>query len=101
MKRAILAAIAVTMLSVSVVSADNLQPAAPVTETGSPGTATPTPYPQVAPPSIPRAGSTEGNGPLLPKIDMPKPPRDQTLPGLESNAPAPTTVPTPPAPATK
>jgi hypothetical protein len=90
MKRAILAAIAVTMLLVSVVSADNLQPATPVTEPGSPGTATPTPYPQVAPPSIPRAGSTEGNGPLLPKIDMPKPPKDQTLPGLESSpAPAP------------
>ena len=96
MKRALLAAIAVTMLSVSVVSADNLQPAAPVTETGSPGTATPTPYPQVAPPSIPRAGSTEGNGPLLPKIDMPKPPKDQTLPGLESS-PAVSPTPVPPA----
>lgn len=96
MKRAILAAIAVTMLLVSVVYADNLQPAAPVAEPGSPGTATPTPYPQVAPPSIPRAGSTEGNGPLLPKIDMPKPPKDQTLPGLETS-PAATPTPTPPA----
>ena len=96
MKLAILAAIAVATLSVSVAYADNLQPVAPVSEPGSPGTATPTPYPQVAPPSVPRAGSTEGNGPLLPKIEMPKPPRDQSLPGLAPNTPAPPPLPTAP-----
>ena len=80
MKRSILAAIALVVLSASQVFAENLQPVLttpePITATaGSPGTATPTPYPQVAPPSVPRA-SAQGNPPLLPKIPQPGPPKD-------------------------
>jgi hypothetical protein len=87
MKRSILTAIVLATLSVTAAGADNLQtvPGAPVL--GSPGTATPTPYPQVVPPSIPRVGGNEGNPPLLPKIDIPGPPRDQPLPGLQNEAP--------------
>ncbi|WP_080482226.1 hypothetical protein AABC73_07670 [Pseudomonas sp. G.S.17] len=84
MKGSILTAIVLTTLSLSVVQADNLQPISPAPEPGSPGTATPTPYPQVVPPSIPKAGGTQGNSPLLPKIEMPRPPKDQPLPTVES-----------------
>jgi len=82
MKRSILPAIVLAALSVTVVHADNLQPVPITPAPGSPGTATPTPYPQVTPPSIPRAGGNEGNSPLLPKIEIPGPPKDQPLPGL-------------------
>lgn len=85
MKRSILTAIVLATLSVTAVCADNLQPVPMTPAPGSPGTATPTPYPQVMPPSIPRAGGNEGNAPLLPKIEMPRPPKDQSLPGLEQN----------------
>lgn len=85
MKRSILTAIVLATLSVTAVCADNLQPVPTTPAPGSPGTATPTPYPQVMPPSIPRAGGNEGNAPLLPKIEMPRPPKDQPLPGLEQN----------------
>ncbi|WP_025127963.1 hypothetical protein [Pseudomonas sp. PH1b] len=95
MKRTILTVIARTALSltaalamsVGAASADDSQSAPVVTPTptlGTPGTATPTPYPQVTPPTTPKAGSS-GSAPLLPPIDMPKPPKDQTLPGLEQN----------------
>ncbi|WP_426141412.1 hypothetical protein [Pseudomonas sp. DWP3-1-2] len=93
MKRSILTAIVLMTLSVSAVQADNLQPVSPVSAPGSPGTATPTPYPQVVPPSTPRASGTQGNAPLLPKIEMPKPPKDQALPGLEQNPQAAQDVP--------
>ncbi|MDY7561216.1 hypothetical protein QN382_21060 [Pseudomonas sp. 10B1] len=85
MKGSILTAIVLMTLSVTAIGADNLQTAPGVPELGSPGTATPTPYPQVAPPSVPRTGSNEGNPPLLPKIDIPGPPRDQPLPGLQDD----------------
>jgi hypothetical protein len=96
MKRSILTAIVATVLSVSAAQADNLQPVTPGPAVGSPGTATPTPYPQVAPPSIPRAGSTEGNGPLLPKIEMPRPPKDQPIPKLDPTGPVSTPLPAAP-----
>lgn len=57
-----------------------LQPIAPVP--GAPGTATPTPYPQVTPRTVPRAGDARAGAPLLPAIRVPVPPRDQPLPGL-------------------
>ncbi|SEJ38594.1 hypothetical protein [Pseudomonas sp. NFR16] len=87
MKCSILAAIVLTMLGASQVYAENLQPILNVPEpisatAGSPGTATPTPYPQVTPPSVPRAGG-QGNPPLLPKIPQPGPPKeDEPLPRL-------------------
>ncbi|MGZ0785094.1 hypothetical protein ACXM5X_19230 [Pseudomonas saponiphila] len=85
--QAALALTAALALSVGPALADEPQSAPVVTPTpnlGTPGTATPTPYPQVTPPSTPKAGSS-GSAPLLPPIDMPKPPKDQTLPGLEQN----------------
>jgi hypothetical protein len=87
MMRYILAAIAVAALGASQAFAESLQPVLtppePIAATsGSPGTATPTPYPQVTPPSVPRAGG-QGNPPLLPKIPQPGPPKDdEPLPGL-------------------
>lgn len=87
MKRFILlgSAMFAATLMAAAAQADNNQPAASELTPGSPGTATPTPYPQVTPPSIPRAGGTQGNSPLLPKIEVPRPPKDQALPGLEQN----------------
>ena len=91
MKRSILTAIALAMLGSAQVSAENLQPVLntpePIAATsGSPGTATPTPYPQVAPPTVPRAGG-QGNAPSLPKIPQPGPPKeDEALPGLQPAA---------------
>jgi hypothetical protein len=87
MKRCILTAIVWMVLGASEVSAESLQPILntpePIAATaGSPGTATPTPYPQITPPSIPHAGG-QGNPPLLPKIPQPGPPKeDEPLPGL-------------------
>ncbi|OLF55667.1 hypothetical protein [Pseudomonas chlororaphis] len=92
MKRTILTVIAQAALSISAalaMSAGHADeplavPVTPVPTVGSPGTATPTPYPQVTPPSTPKAGAA-GGAPLLPPIDMPKPPKDQPLPGLQQN----------------
>ena len=53
---------------------------------GAPGTPTPTPYPQVAPSTIPRAGQGSSGAPLLPPIPLPSPPKDQPLPGLAPDA---------------
>lgn len=89
MKRAILPAIFLTVLWVNVGQADDQQSASSIAPSGSPGTATPTPYPQVAPPGPPLINGTQGSGPLLPKIEVPKPPRDQTLPGLDQGTPTP------------
>lgn len=85
MKRSILTAIVLAALSVTAVYADNLQPIPTTPTPGSPGTATPTPYPQVMPPSTPRASGSEGNAPLLPKIEMPRPPKDQPVPDIEQD----------------
>ncbi|MDD0972942.1 hypothetical protein [Pseudomonas fontis] len=60
------------------------RPIAPVP--GAPGTATPTPYPQVAPSSIPKAGAGKPGAPLLPPMPLPSPPKDQPLPGLTPDA---------------
>ncbi|SDY77982.1 hypothetical protein [Pseudomonas sp. NFIX28] len=92
MKRTILTVIARTALLLSAalamtaVHAQELQavPVTPMPAAGSPGTATPTPYPQITPPSTPKAAA-HGGAPLLPPIDRPKPPKDQPLPGLEHN----------------
>jgi hypothetical protein len=83
---------AVVALSAPQAFADTVQPVLnapePIAATsGSPGTATPTPYPQISPPSVPHVGG-QGNPPLLPKIPQPGPPKeDEPLPGL---APLPT-----------
>ncbi|TDV54529.1 hypothetical protein EC919_104265 [Pseudomonas graminis] len=91
MKCSILLTIVITVLGVSQASAESLQPALNTPEPiaaseGSPGTATPTPYPQVAPPATPHSGG-QGNPPLLPKIPQPGPPKDdEPLPGLQPSA---------------
>ena len=52
---------------------------------GSPGTATPTPYPQITPITLPKSGAGSGSPPLVP-IEMPSPPsKDQPVPGIEPN----------------
>ena len=85
MKRTILTAIAGYALLISAAQAAELTtvPSTPVTPApGSPGTATPTPYPQITPRAVlkPVAGSSLIP---LPPIDLPQPPKDQPLPGLE------------------
>ena len=87
MKRTILTAIALAALSITAVQAQELQtiPTSPQPMPGSPGTATPTPYPQITPTAVPKVGPGSGGPPLLPRIEMPNPPKDQTLPGLENN----------------
>ncbi|MDD1012793.1 hypothetical protein [Pseudomonas rubra] len=62
--------------------AADLQPRLATPVPGAPGTATPTPYPQVTPSSIPRAGDAKPGAPLLPPMPVPTPPKDQPLPGL-------------------
>ncbi|MDI2594421.1 hypothetical protein NYP20_07370 [Pseudomonas sp. N3-W] len=88
MKRTILTVIAMAALSITAVQAQEQQtiPVSPAPMPGSPGTATPTPYPQITPTAVPRAGTGSGGTPLLPPIEMPSPPKDQTLPGLEQSA---------------
>ena len=88
MKSTILTAIALAALSISWVQAQ--QPTIPVTPAtipGSPGTATPMPYPPVTPNGIPKPGSGSNGPPLLPPIEMPKPPKDQPIPGMEPKPP--------------
>ena len=87
MKRTILTVIALTALSITAVQAADLQtiPISPAPSPGSPGTATPTPYPQITPNSVPKVGAGSGGPPLLPPIIVPNPPKDQPLPGLEQN----------------
>ncbi|KOY01331.1 hypothetical protein [Pseudomonas nunensis] len=88
MKRTILTVIALAALSITAVQAQEQQtiPISPAPMSGSPGTATPTPYPQITPTSVPRTGVGSGGPPLVP-IEMPSPPsKDQPLPGLEPNS---------------
>ncbi|MGN8258275.1 hypothetical protein ACLEJW_02955 [Pseudomonas sp. SMSB3] len=54
---------------------------------GAPGTATPTPYPQITPSAPPKAYDRHPGAPLLPPMPRPGPPRDQPLPGLRQDAP--------------
>ena len=86
MKRTILTAIAGCALLISAAQATELTtvPSAPVTAApGSPGTATPTPYPQITPRAVPKPVAGSGSLIPLPPIDLPQPPKDQPLPGLE------------------
>ncbi|WP_312932400.1 hypothetical protein [Pseudomonas sp.] len=55
-------------------------PQAPVSVPGAPGTATPSPYPQITPSNPPKAGDGAPGGPMLPPIPHPGPPKDQPLP---------------------
>lgn len=83
MKRTILTVIALAALSITAVQAQQTIPVSPTPQPGSPGTATPTPYPQISPVSIPKTGSGSGGPPLVP-IEMPSPPsKDQPVPGIE------------------
>lgn len=56
---------------------------------GAPGTATPTPYPQITPSAPPKAYDNQPGGPLLPPMPLPSPRRDEPLPGLQQDAPRP------------
>ncbi|NWA26400.1 hypothetical protein HX870_09925 [Pseudomonas gingeri] len=79
MKRAIVAVIALTALTITTVRAEDLSPVPVTPKTGAPSTATPTPSPQITPRTPPKAGEP------LPSIELPQPPKDQTLPGPEQN----------------
>ena len=90
MKRTILTAIAGYALLISAAQAAELTtvPSTPVTPApGSPGTATPTPYPQITPRAVPKPVAGSGSLIPLPPIDLPQPPKDQPLPGLELKDP--------------
>ncbi|CAK16725.1 hypothetical protein [Pseudomonas entomophila] len=54
---------------------------------GTPGTPTPTPYPQITPSTPPKAGDNQPGAPLLPPMPLPGPPKDQPLPGLQPPTP--------------
>ena len=89
MKRTILTVIALAALSITAVQAQPLQttPVTPAPLPGSPGTATPTPYPQISPALMPKVGPGSGGPPLVP-IEMPSPPtKDQPVPGIEPTPP--------------
>ncbi|MFU2328260.1 hypothetical protein [Pseudomonas sp. MAG733B] len=89
MKRTILTVIALAALSITAVQAQTLQtsPVSPAPMPGSPGTATPTPYPQITPAPMPKVGPGSGGPPLVP-IERPSPPtKDQPVPGIEQNPP--------------
>ncbi|MDG9881611.1 hypothetical protein CSV86_017760 [Pseudomonas putida CSV86] len=68
--------------SLATAQADDLQPRVIAPVPGAPGTATPTPYPQITPSMPPKAGDGRPGGPLLPPMPLPSPPKDQPLPGL-------------------
>ncbi|ROL74814.1 hypothetical protein [Pseudomonas vranovensis] len=80
MRYAIIAVLICASLQSTV--AAELQPRLATPVPGAPGTATPTPYPQVTPSTPPRAGDARPGSPLLPPIPLPAPPKDQPLPGL-------------------
>ncbi|KHA75377.1 hypothetical protein NZ35_03620 [Pseudomonas chlororaphis] len=83
MKRTILTVIALAALSITAVQAQQIIPVSPAPQPGAPGTATPTPYPQITPITIPKSGAGSGSPPLVP-IEMPSPPsKDQPVPGIE------------------
>ena len=79
--RYLIAAVMV-LTTLGAASAQDLQPRPIAPVPGAPGTPTPTPYPQVAPSSIPKAGDSRSGSPLLPPMPLPNPPKDQPLPGL-------------------
>lgn len=73
---------ALILASVQPALAADLQPRPMAPVPGAPGTATPTPYPQITPSTVPRAGDARPGAPLLPSMPVPNPPKDQPLPGL-------------------
>lgn len=81
MRHAILAVLLLAGLHPA--QAADLQPRSIGAVPGAPGTATPTPYPQITPVTPPRAGDSTPGSPLLPPMPLPGPPRDQPLPGLQ------------------
>lgn len=81
-KGGIVTAIALGMLSLSAQAAQDL-----LAVPGSPGTATPNPYPPVVPSAVPLPRGSSGSVLPLPPINLPKPPTDQPLPGLQQSAP--------------
>ena len=85
MKRTILTVITLATLAITAVQAQQSVPVSPTPQPGSPGTATPTPYPQITPITLPKSGAGSGSPPLVP-IEMPSPPsKDQPVPGIEPN----------------
>lgn len=85
MKRTILTVITLAALAITAVQAQQAIRVSPTPQPGSPGTATPTPYPQITPITLPKSGAGSGSPPLVP-IEMPSPPsKDQPVPGIESN----------------
>ncbi|AMT87798.1 MULTISPECIES: hypothetical protein [Pseudomonas] len=85
MKRTILTVITLAALAITAVQAQQSVPVSPTPQPGSPGTATPTPYPQITPITLPKSGAGSGSPPLVP-IEMPSPPsKDQPMPGIEPN----------------
>ncbi|MDH0732968.1 hypothetical protein N5F23_04285 [Pseudomonas sichuanensis] len=82
-------AILAALLSAATPMADAAgQQAGPLTPApGAPGTATPTPYPQITPSTPPKAGANRPGAPLLPPMPVPGPPKDQPLPGLNQDPP--------------
>ena len=83
MKRTILTVIALAALSITAVQAQQTIPVSPTPQPGAPGTATPTPYPQITPINIPKSGAGSGSPPLVP-IEMTTPPSHvQAVPGIE------------------
>ncbi|MBP1128360.1 MULTISPECIES: hypothetical protein [Pseudomonas] len=85
MKCSILTVIVLGALTLGAAQAQEVQsvPAAPAPTPGAPGTPTPTLYPQVTPPALPKANA-DGSPALVP-IVLPTPPKDQTVPGLQQN----------------
>ncbi|UST96790.1 hypothetical protein [Pseudomonas siliginis] len=85
MKRTILTVITLAALAITAVQAQQSVPVSPTPQPGSPGTATPTPYPQITPITLPKSGAGSGSPPLVP-IEMPSPPsKDQPVPDIEPN----------------
>jgi hypothetical protein len=84
MKSLIVSGIAALALGIASAQAADTQSNVMPASTGAPGTPTPTPYPQVPTPIVPKAGGVDGNTPLLPPIKVPGPPKDEPLPALES-----------------
>ena len=74
------AILAVWLLAqVPVADAAGAQPQVIVTVPGAPGTATPSPYPQITPSNPPKAGDGAPGGPMLPPMPHPGPTKDQPL----------------------
>ncbi|HDS1737027.1 hypothetical protein [Pseudomonas sp. BP8] len=87
MLHAILAAL--ILASVPTAEAAGQQPRITTPVPGAPGTATPTPYPQITPSAPPKAYDSQPGAPLLPPMPLPGPPKDSALPGMQQPPPRP------------